>query len=116
VGNVGGAETATPAVSITDPGHVHSISHRHAVPVVLNTADNDIAVATAASWGQGTQSVTATFSRASSGTIGSNTIAMPMTMLPDTANSGSATTGITAASTATNIIQPSAIVLKIIKI
>ena len=114
VGNTGGAETVAPTVSITDPGHNHTQnSHTHpgTSGAVGTTGFVILSDSTPPS---GTTTQTQNIGEFSVARSASQTVAF-VNNTATTATNNSNTTGITATASG-SVIQPAAIVLKIIKI
>lgn len=106
VGNTGGTETVTP----TDSGHTHAIPHKHSnTSGVQSTTGFTIISDTGPA--NGVTSITADIGEFGVSRAAAQTVNMVNTGNTLTPNSSSGTANITA----TNIIQPSAVVLKIIK-
>jgi len=110
VGNTGGTETVTPGV--TDPGHNHTQNqHQHVTGVGASGSTINVSN-DATPWSGGVSNIAQQVAQVG-GSIASGSINFLNTTLT-TATNNSNTTGITV--NASNILQPSAVVLKIIRI
>ena len=112
VGNTGGAETVAPTISITDLGHNHTQNgHQHIG--TSGVGSGQIYTGINGVWPHGYTNVTTTLGEAAAAGTGSTTAGFANTSTV-TATNNSNTTGITATGSG-SVIQPAAIVLKIIK-